>query len=159
MADQPFLVFPRVIATAERTKLGGGGGKFKKPTPAQQRARLEQRFHQIANSFQGLQATIEGAEPEQVIVLETLTSRVDDVAKAAARIPGLEWLAEIDLEDGVPDHGFSDIKDPTKVVPRRLYALYTNQQAMTSLLTLWAAWHTDSTKRADRGLYLSQLTR
>jgi len=98
-----------------------------------------------------LQATIEGAEPEQVIVLETLTSRVDDVAKAAARIPGLEWLAEIDLEDAAPVHGFADLEEPNKAVPRRLYALFTNQQAMTSLLALWGAWHANPTKRADTG--------
>jgi len=150
MADQPFLVFPRAIA-AHRAKLSGRGGKFTKPTPAQQRARLEQKFQQITNSFQGLQATIEGAEPEQVIVLETLTSRVDDVAKAAAKIPGLEWLAEIDLEDAAPAHGFADTKDPSKSVPNRLYALFTNQQAMTSLLALWDAWHADPTKRATTG--------
>lgn len=67
------------------------------------------------------------------------------------RIPGLEWLAEIDLEDAAPVYGFSDAKDATKPVPRRLYALFTNQQAMTSLLTLWSAWLSDPSKRASTG--------
>ena len=44
-----------------------------------------------------------GADPEQVVVIETLTEAVDNVAKAAARIPGLEWLAERDLDDVPPE--------------------------------------------------------
>ena len=38
-------------------------------------------------------------EPEQAIVLQTLTGAVQDVAKAAGKIPGLEWLAKADLDE------------------------------------------------------------
>lgn len=150
MADQPFLVFPRAI-TGKRSQLGGGGATFRRPRPQQQRARLEQKFEQIVNSFRGLQGAIKGAEPEQVIVLETLTMRVEDVAKAASKISGLEWLAELDLEDIPPAHGFANSQKPQKLVSRRLYALFSNQRAMNALLALWEAWHANPTERATRG--------
>lgn len=76
---------------------------------------------------------------------------IDDVSKAAARIPGLEWLAERDLDDVQPEFGFQDEKDPQKPISRRLYALFTNQQAMEQLLRLWEEWQADPRKRAKQG--------
>lgn len=110
MADQPFLFFPRPT-TAKRAKLGGGGGSFRAPTPAQQLQRLDSKFQQIADSFQDVQATVVGIEPEQVVILETLTASIDDVAKAAAKIPRLEWLAERQLDEVEPEFGFQDAED------------------------------------------------
>jgi hypothetical protein len=82
MAEQPFLFFHRPTSAA-KSKLGGGGGSYRKPTPDQQRQRLQARFEQIAAGLREVQPTIAGAEPEQVIVLETLASAVDNVSKAA----------------------------------------------------------------------------
>ena len=150
MADRPFLFFVSpTIAT--RGRLPGGGGKYRLPDAAQQRQRLQARFEQIAAGLGGIQNAIAGAEPEQVIVLETLTDAIDDVSKAAARIPGLEWLAERDLDDVQPEFGFQDEKDPQKPISRRLYALFTNQQAMEQLLRLWEEWQADPRKRAQQG--------
>lgn len=73
------------------------------------------------------------------------------MAKAASLIPGLEWLAERDLEDVTPEFGFRDEGSPNNLGPRRLYALFTNQQAMDSLLGLWGQWQADPTQRAKRG--------
>jgi hypothetical protein len=86
MADQPFLFFVRPTAVA-RAKRFGGGGKYERPTPAQQRERLQAKFEQIAAGLRDVQGRVAGLEPEQVIVLETLTDAVDDVAKAASKIP------------------------------------------------------------------------
>lgn len=150
MPDQPFLLFPRPTL-ATRAKLGGGGGKFKKPTPAQQRQRLEAKFQQIADGLRDVQAVVAGIEPEQVIILETAAASVEDVAKAAAKIPGLEWLAERDLEDVEPEVGFQSEDDPAAKLPVRLYALFTNQQAMDALIGLWQQWIQEPDKRATRG--------
>ena len=87
------------------------------------------------------------SEPEQVIVLETVGA-VKDVAKAASKIPGLEWLTELDLEEGDAGDGFKDTKDPTKKLPRRLYAVMSNQQAIDRLIGLWKNWHTKPNERA-----------
>ena len=150
MADRPFLFF-RPPVTANRSKLGGGGGNYTRPTAAQQAARLEARFTAIANGFEALQANVAGLIPEQVVVLETLTAAVDGVAKAASRIPGLEWLAELDLEDQTPELGFANAKEPQAAVSRRLYALMSNQQAMDSLVDLWHQWVLAPAQRAKQG--------
>lgn len=150
MAEKPFLFFARPTDT-KRQKLGGGGGKYRLPTPEQQNQRLQQRFEQIAAGLRDIQNTIAGAEPEQVIVIETLAEAVENVAKAASQIPGLEWLAERDLEEVEPELGFQDEKDPEKRVPRRLYALFSNLQAMDELLGLWGEWQAEPAKRAKRG--------
>jgi hypothetical protein len=112
---------------------------------------LQAKFEQIAAGLRELQPTIAGAEPEQVIVLETLTSAVDNVSKAASKIPGLEWLAERDLDEVEPEFGFQDEKAPEKLVPRRLYALFSNQQAMDQLVRLWRDWCVEPNKRASTG--------
>lgn len=150
MPDLPFLFFPPPTLT-ERQTLGGRGSAYRRPTAAQQRARLQTKFDTIALSFQDLQTTVAGAEPEQVIVLETLTDAVQDVAKAAARIPGLEWLAERDIDDVAPEYGFENEKKRDETVPRRLYALMSNQRAMDQLLMLWREWTQNPTRRLKYG--------
>src|SRR6202030_3242529 len=121
MADLPFLLLPRPQQTT-RAAPPGGGRPFSRPTPAQQQARLQARFNQIVQSFQNLQATVAGIDPEQVIVLETLTASVENVAKAASQIPGLEWRAEKELDDATAEFGFGDEAEPQATIPRRLYA-------------------------------------
>ena len=92
-----------------------------------------------------------GIEPEQVIVLETIGETVDGLAQAAAKVPGLEWLAEFDMEDAEPFGGFQDAKDPSKKLTCRLYAVMSNQQAMSQLLALWNDWTVNPHKDATRG--------
>jgi len=148
MADLPFLLFPRPQQAA-RAVPPGRAPTFSRPTPAQQQARLQARFDQIVQSFQNLQATVAGIDPEQVIVLETLTASVENVAKAVVQIPGLEWLAERELEEVSPELGFGDPATDT-TIPRRLYALMSNQNGMTQLLALWNDWVTNPTQRARK---------
>jgi len=150
MPELPFLFLQRPNTT-NRSKLGGGGVKYVKPSPARQAARLEARFTAIAEGFQALQVDAVGLVPEQVIVVETLTGAVDKVAKAASLIPGLEWLAELDLDDQAPEFGFAEDGDPGANVSRRLYALMSNQQAMNALIDLWHRWVADPGQRAQRG--------
>jgi hypothetical protein len=63
----------------------------------------------------------------------------------------LEWLAERDLEDAQPQYGFQSEKDAAATLPVRLYALFTNQQAMNALLGLWEQWTQDPNARAKQG--------
>jgi hypothetical protein len=149
MASRPYILFPEPTKTTAR-RLGGGGADFRKPTAQQQRQRLQQRFQDIARSFVHLQPTIAGAEPEQVIVFETMAKSVDGVANAVARIPGLEWLAERDLEEADASDGFADAEHPEKKLGRRLYALFSNQQGMEQLLGLWQQWVERPAERARR---------
>jgi hypothetical protein len=149
MASRPYILFPPPLTTTAR-RLGGGGAEIRKPTAEQQRQRLEQRFQDIARSFVDLQPTVAGVEPEQVIVLETIAKSIDGVAKAAARIPGLEWLAERDLGEGDAADGFVDAEHPDKKLGRRVYALFSDQRAMQQLLALWDDWVARPGERARR---------
>ncbi|MCI0464437.1 MAG: hypothetical protein L0Z62_46485 [Gemmataceae bacterium] len=138
MAELPLLFFPKA-STELPARRGGGSSPITKPSAAEQHARLDKKFRTIAKSFQDLKSSVEGLEPEQVIVLETIGS-VEGFAKAASKIAGLEWLTELELEEGDPGDGFKDTKDPTKKLPRRLYAVMSNQQAIDRLLGLWKNW-------------------
>lgn len=149
MPQHPLLFFPEPTP-AERSRPPGGGGGMRKPSAAQQRQRLDARFQQIAQSFQSIQPSVQGLEPEQVLVLETIGEHVAGLAKAAAQIPGMEWLAEMDLEDVAPQAGFESEKDSEKHLPCRLYAVLTNQQSMDRLIGLWNEWIQDPGKRAKR---------
>src|SRR4051794_40696591 len=149
MAELPLLFFPKAILDAP-AKRGGGGAPLIKPTPAQQQARHDQKFRDIADSFEDLTSSIEGMDPEQVIVLETIGEAVDDLAKAAAQVPGLEWLTEIELEDCAPSDGFEDEKNAAKPLTHRLSALMSNQKAMTQLIPLWKNGCAKPTEEARR---------
>ncbi|MFV1967514.1 MAG: S8 family peptidase [Pirellulaceae bacterium] len=149
MPQHPLLFFPEPTE-AERRRPPGGGGGVRKPSAAQQRQRLDTRFQQIAQSLQSIQPTVQGLEPEQVLVLETIGEHVPGLAKAAARFPGMEWLAEMDLEDVAPQAGFESDREPDKELPCRLYAVMTNQQSMDRLVGLWNEWCQDPSKRAKR---------
>ena len=91
MSQLPLLFFPQAAIEAP-AKRGGGGSPLIKPTAAEQNARHDKKFQDIAESFEDLSSSIEGMDPEQVIVLETTGEAVDDLAKAAAQVPGLEWF-------------------------------------------------------------------
>ncbi len=149
MAEHPLLFFPRAVDEPP-SRRGGGGNPVNTPSAAEQQARLDDKFRVIAQSFQGMQVSVAGMEPEQVIVLETIGDSIQQFAKAAAQVPGLEWLAELDLEDAEPTDGFSDPEKADKKLPCRLYAVMSNQQAMTRLLALWRNWCTNPGERAKR---------
>src|ERR1035438_7890560 len=151
MPDQPFLIFPRPVPATRMSLPPGRGAPITRPTAQQQRQRLEAKFQAIAAGLQDIQANVAGMEPEQVIVLETLGTSVERVAKAAAKIPGLEWLAERDIEDAQPQYGFQNEKDTAAALSVRLYALFTNQQAMNALLGLWEQWSQDPNAKAKQG--------
>jgi hypothetical protein len=150
MPDRPLLILPRP-ALAPRSRRGGGGAGFTRPTAAQQQQRLDARFREIADSFQTLQANVQGLDPDQVIVLETIGPTVAGVAQAASQIPGMEWMAELDLGEVPPEHGFAAEDDPTKQLGCRLYAVFTSQQAMDKLISLWDQWCHAPDERARRG--------
>lgn len=147
MAEMPLLFFPRATVE-EPARRGGGGSPLTKPTPEQQKQRLDSKFQRILGSFRTGNTSVEGMDPEQVVVLETIGADVENLAKAAAQVEGLEWLTEIELEDVPPSDGFADEKEPTKQLSHRLYALMSNQRAMAELVSLWNDWLKDPDQRA-----------
>ena len=85
MAEHPLLFFPKAAAESP-SRRGGGGKAVKTPNAAEQQARLADRFHQIAQSFQDMHASVQVMEPEQVIVLET----IGDSGLSHAAIPKVD---------------------------------------------------------------------
>ena len=149
MTEKPLLFFPRPVPGTKSPRRASHS-TLALPTAEQQHERLGVRFQQIIDSFLTAQETIDGAEPEMVVVFETAGKRVAELAKAALEIDGLEWLAELESDEVEPAHGFQDTKDPDDLLPCRLYAVMSNHTALESLLRLWKEWHQNPSQRAEQ---------
>ena len=80
-----------------------------------------------------------GLVPEQVLVLETIGT-VENFIRAVERVPGLEWLAEYELDDIIPAYGFEDGTNPDKHLQGRLFLVMTEQHALSQLQSLFEQW-------------------
>jgi hypothetical protein len=85
-----------------------------------------------------------GLVPEEVLVLETV-GPVENFIVAVSRVPGMEWLGEIDKDDIPPDDDFFALdskgeRRPEKLVRGRVFLIFSNQDALTQLLSLWGRW-------------------
>ena len=92
-----------------------------------------------------------GLLPEQVLVLETIGS-IDNFIRAVEQIPGLEWLAEYELDDITPEYGFEDEKNPDKQLKGQLFLVMTEQQALSQLRSLFDGWEKNRDAPFPRGL-------
>ena len=132
MPDRPLLLFP-TPETADRSKGRGFPGRVHRPTHGRQGQRLSPIFTQLQTAFNTrrveLQQTTAGADPEQVLVIETI-GNVENFANAVKRIEGLEWMGEVAIEEIAPDEDFYDAEDNTKELSGRLYLVMTNQRAL-----------------------------
>lgn len=145
MAELPLLIFPQA-KIVDPPKGRPGFSTPNVPTKQAQISRLTPQFETLEKQFRAdqamLSASIEGLEPEMVLVIET-AGRIEDFQRAIANTPGLEWLAEWD-EEFTPDEYFfnKDSKQQKidKQVEGRLYLAMTNQQGLTELLNLWSLW-------------------
>ena len=151
----PLLVLP-TPRSADRPRLRGRPGpQLRVPSPERQAERLSPRFQTLARSFDArradLQTQIVGAEPEQVLVLETIDA-VDGFISAVSRIEGLDFLGEIEEEDLPPDDDFYREDDPEHLLPGTLYLVMTNQRALTELLSLWDRYKADPQQSFEYGL-------
>ena len=96
-----------------------------------QAERIEQQFAQIQAAF----VADEPGDVERVLVMET-SSRIDGLQNAVNKILGLEWLAEMDVDD-IELHDLYDDETGKKVKGGRFYLLSSNKQATDRLLSLW----------------------
>ena len=98
-----------------------------------------------------LQQTAAGADPEQVLVIETV-GNIEHFANAVKRIDGLEWMGEVETDEIVPDDDFYDEGDEAKELSGRLYLVMTNQRALNEMLSLWQRYQNDRNMQFERGL-------
>lgn len=110
------------------------------PRTSQQVQRLAPQFKDLVDAFEErrleLAATTAGAEPERVLVLE-ISGSVDDFVRAVRRIPRLEWLAELELEELSPEPDFFEPGHEVERLPGRLFLIMSSQGALQQLLSLW----------------------
>lgn len=149
MPDRPLLILPSPGDPLPPPPRTGRGGSPHRLSVERQKERLSPQFKRLQKAFDDrrvrLQAEASGLVPEEVVVLET-AGTVDDFIRAVERVPGLEWLTEIESE-GIPpdDDFFATVERPKKDVRGCLFMIFSNQQALTQMMSLWKNWESGKT--------------
>lgn len=155
MPERPLLILPTPGQPIKP--------KTKKPWPPRQHfPPKERQIVRVSPKLESLEATYaarvrteaSGTVPEEVIVLETI-GPVDKFINAVRKIPGLEWVGEIEEEDIPPDDDFfvpDKEGEPreSKLLRGRLFLVYSNQQGLRTILRLWRLW--EENRKLDHGL-------
>lgn len=150
MPDKPILVFPAATVAARQSAGAGAPGPAPRPSKTAQGARLAARFEALGTEFGVAQAALDGVDPEQVIVLETIGS-VADFQNVVKKIPGMEWLGDFDADVVAGDPGFlADGADPS-LQKARLFVLASNRTAYNEILNLWNQWQRAANDKLARG--------
>jgi hypothetical protein len=151
MPERPLLILPAASEPLSRPKKRSSTGRFHRPGRERQSERLTPRLEQLQRAIEErrarLQTEAQGLVPEEVIVLETVGT-VEGFIRAVEKIPGLEWLCEIEEEGIPPDDDFFALDDddrrrPDKALRGRLFMIFSNQDALRQMLSLWASWQKD----------------
>lgn len=154
MAEYPLLIFPEQ-ARAEKARRFGGGRPPRIPDAQKQAERIAPQFQRLQQAMDrqrlALLNSSLGLQPEQTLVLETI-GPVDRFINAIKKVPGLEWLGELEIDDIAPDYGFEDKKDPEKPLKGQLFLVMTDQRALQELQSLFNNWQQNSTAKFPRGL-------
>jgi subtilase family protein len=141
MPERPLLILPRPTL-AERQPRHGGAGTVAFPSRERQAERLTPRFERLRRALDArrteLVASATGAVPEEVIVLEVVGD-VQNFLRAVRKVVGLEWLGEVEVDDLIADDDFHDT-DRRKALGGRLYLIFSDQQALNQMTSLWTTW-------------------
>ena len=139
MPERPLLLFP-TPDTAEWSRQRPSFPRIHRPSLGRQGERLSPMFTRLQEDFEAqrveLQQSAAGADPEYVLVIETIGS-VENFANAVRRITGFEWMAELETDEITPDEDFYDEQNVEKELSGRLYLVMSNQRALTEMLSLW----------------------
>lgn len=131
MPERPILILPEPSLRKKPRRIGAG---IKVPPPTDkigQAQRIGQQFSQIQAAF----VSDEPGDVERVLVMET-SDRIEGLQNAVNRIRGLEWLAEMDVDD-IELHDLYDEETGQKIKGGRFHILSSNKQATDRLLGLW----------------------
>jgi len=77
-----------------------------------------------------------GVTSEEVVVLETVAP-IDEFVTAVNKIPGLEWLGEIDQPDIPPDPDFFDPAGSRRVDHIKTNSIHLPEPYHPTLVCLW----------------------
>ena len=158
MPDRPLLLLPAPTGPTPREKRRPRFGPSWYPSRGTQAERLDRKFHRLTQALGARTVRAEivtpGLVPEEVVVLETVDG-VENFIRAVERVPGMEWVAEIEQEDLPADDSFFatalvDGRVAPKDRDRRLFMVFTDQRALREMLSLWERWKANQT--LDTGL-------
>ena len=159
MAERPLLIFPSPQSVDVESLRRNIQDKVIKPSHQRQGIRISPMLTELKNAFDSraaeIQATPDGIDPSQVIVVETISS-VKAFATAVKNLDGLEWLGEFEVDEIVPDDDFyeadKDGEAKDKLLRGRLYLTFSNQAALRQMLTLWNSYQSDANMQWPHGL-------
>jgi hypothetical protein len=103
MPDKPLLILPRSAPLPRVKKPIQIKSHLRFPPRDEQGERIGPQLTSLLDAFVTDSPT--GTNSENILVLETI-GRPDDFRRAAAAIPGLKWLAEVDTEDNTASSQF-----------------------------------------------------
>jgi hypothetical protein len=104
MPNRPLLILPNPVAPLDRIKTQMfGGNNLSLPGRQSQAERFNKRFQTLLAAF--VAEAPEGVSSENLLVLET-KGRIEGFKKAVAKIPGLEWQGEVDIDEVESDPEF-----------------------------------------------------
>lgn len=113
------------------------------PDRDRQAQRLDHQFVELERVLNNrdilASTTADSYAPESVLVIRTKCSSLE-FSRAINGIPGMEWLAEAEIDDLEPDDDFFDERDRRKTVKGQLLFSFSNQTALRELLRLWEVW-------------------
>ncbi len=161
MKNRPLLIFPK-RGEVPYKGIPRNIALPHTPTNTKQGERLSSKFDQLqtylAQQTIEFQQGVDGAEPEQVLVLEVVGS-VKDFANAVKNIKGFEFLGEVEIEEMLPDDDFHYAKSidgrdevMNQSLDGNLYAIMTDAKALDQLLSRWNQWKNDDKTQFSRGL-------
>lgn len=150
MPPKPVLLFPAARVAARATLQQVPPPSRRHPSRASQGVRLGPRFTALEQQFGTVQATVDGIDPEQVIVFETVGS-VADFQAVVRHLPGLEWLGDFDVDVETPDPGFLLDGTVPNAIRGHLFLTVGNQTAYRQLLQQWDAWTASPNGKLARG--------
>lgn len=104
MSERPLLLLPRIGPSLRRVPQRNFPQEhLKLPSRENLAERFTSRFESMIESF--VAGTPDSTSPENILVLETV-GRIEDFRNAASKIPGLEWQAEVDIDDIESDDAY-----------------------------------------------------
>ena len=148
MPERPLLILPSPGEPLERGKKRGFGAKLHLPSIERQVERLSPEFAVLQRALDArrarLQVEAHDVVPEEVVVLETVGT-VDQFIRAVEKVPGLEWLGEVESREIPPDDDFFALTDKgeahrTKPLRGRVFMIFVNHGALQQMISLWKRW-------------------
>lgn len=162
MPERPLLRLPAPEPISPPPLPRGGGG-IVTPSHAAQAGRLRPTFQRLKEALERgpddllqLRDDPTALAPDRVIVFE-VAGTIDDLARAAAKVPGLELLVEYDTEHPADEDfaardtrkGHKGQRRDDKLVEGRLYLAMPDVAALRDFLRLWDTWEAE--KDLDKG--------